>query len=226
VSLDVIFAVPGQTLALLTDDLAHVLAYAPAHLSTYCLTYEERTPFFSMKQKGKLHAVSEDDEVEMYTLVQDRCQSAGYHHYEISSFARPGFLSRHNANYWKGVPYLGLGAGAHSYVNEPAWGMRWSNERSPRRYMERARMNGAARAVEETLTYEQAQGEFMFLNLRQRDGFLPAAFAQRFGVNVYETFPSVDVLIADGLLVQEKERIKLSKRGLLLADSVFALFFA
>jgi oxygen-independent coproporphyrinogen III oxidase len=226
VSLDLIFAVPGQTLALLADDLTQAFAYAPPHLSTYCLTYEERTPFFSMKQKGKLHAVSEDDEVEMYTLVQDRCKGAGYHHYEISSFARPGFLSRHNANYWQGVSYLGLGAGAHSYVHEPAWGTRWSNERSPRRYMERAPGSGAARAVEETLTCEQAQGEFMFLNLRQRDGFLPAAFTQRFGIDLYATFPCIDTLLADGLLVQEEERIKLSERGLLLADSVFALFFA
>ena len=225
VSLDLIFAVPGQTLASLADDLTHAFAHAPTHLSTYCLTYEERTPFFVMKKKGKLHAVSEDDEVEMYTLVQERCIRAGYSHYEISSFARPNFPSRHNANYWNGSSYLGLGAGAHSYANEPEWGTRWSNERSPRRYVEYALTRGDASSIEETLTREQAMGEFMFLNLRQLSGFFPQTFAERFGVDLHATFPQVDTLIADGLLTQVAGSIKLSERGLLLADSVFAVFF-
>ena len=225
VSLDLIFAVPGQTLDMLADDLSHVVAYAPTHLSTYCLTYEENTPFFSMKKKGKLQAVSEDEEVEMYTLLQERCTGAGYSHYEISSFAQPEFRSRHNSNYWNGVSYLGLGAGAHSYANEPEWGTRWSNERSPGRYMEKAFTCGEARSVEEVLTRSQAMGEFMFLNLRQLEGFLPSAFAERFGVDLHATFPQVDTLIADDLLTQQDGKIKLSERGLLLADSVFASFF-
>lgn len=225
VSLDLIFAVPGQTLDMLADDLSQAVAYAPTHLSTYCLTYEERTPFFSMRERGKLHPVSEDDEVEMYALVQEQCKRAGYRHYEISSFARPEFTSRHNANYWQGVSYLGLGAGAHSYANEPAWGKRWSNERHPRRYMERALTGGEANDGEERLTREQALGEFMFLNLRQLEGFLPIAFAGRFGVDLHTTFPQVNTLIADGLLTEKKGKIKLSERGLFLADSVFASFF-
>jgi len=225
VSLDLIFAVPGQTRELLADDLAHTFAYAPTHLSTYCLTYEERTPFFAWKEKGKLHPVSEDDEAEMYALVQEQCTRAGYHHYEISSFARPGLTSRHNANYWRGVSYLGLGAGAHSYVNEPDWGKRWSNEHHPRRYMDHALTSGDANSVEESLTREQAMGEFVFLHLRQLKGFLPAAFVERFGADLRETFSHIDTLIADGLLTQEEGRIKLSERGLFLADSVFASFF-
>lgn len=225
VSLDLIFAVPGQTLTLLEDDLTQALAYTPTHFSTYCLTYEERTPFFSMKQKGKIHAVSEDDEVEMYTLVQSCCRRAGYQHYEISSFARPGFQSRHNSNYWKGVSYLGLGAGAHSFVNEPEWGKRWNNERLPRRYMDQALTKGNTASVEETLTREQAMGEFMFLHLRQLDGFLPSTFTERFGVDLREAFPQIDTLLTDGLLTQEEGRIKLSERGLFLADSVFGEFF-
>jgi oxygen-independent coproporphyrinogen-3 oxidase len=225
VSLDLIFAVPGQTLDALADDVTQALTYAPTHFSTYCLTYEERTPFFSMRAKGELHPVSEDEEVEMYALVQERCKRAGYRHYEISSFAQPGFRSRHNANYWNGINYLGLGAGAHSYANEPNWGRRWSNERNPRRYMEQALTQGETRSVEETLTRAQAMGEFMFLNLRQLDGFAVPTFTARFGVDIHTTFPQVDTLIADGLLTQEEERIKLSEKGLLLADSVFASFF-
>ena len=225
VSLDLIFAVPGQTLEMLADDLSHVVAYAPTHLSTYCLTYEEHTPFFSMKKKGKLQPVSEDAEVEMYSLLQEWCKGAGYRHYEISSFAQPEFRSRHNSNYWQGISYLGLGAGAHSYANEPEWGTRWSNERSPRRYMEKSFTRGDARSVEEVLTRSQAMGEFMFLNLRQLEGLLSEAFAERFGVNLHAAFPQVDRLITDGLLIQEEGRVKLSERGLFLADSVFAEFF-
>ncbi len=225
VSLDLIFAVPGQTLDMLADDVAQAVAYAPTHLSTYCLTYEERTPFFSMRKKGKLQAVSEDEEVEMYALVQELCKRAEYDHYEISSFARPDFTSRHNANYWKGISYLGLGAGSHSYANEPDWGKRWSNERSPRRYMEKAVLPGDAKNAEETLTRAQAMSEFVFLNLRQLEGFLPAAFAERFGVDLRETFPQVDTLVTDGLLTQDEGKIKLSERGLFLADSIFASFF-
>ena len=221
VSLDLIFAVPGQTRELLSDDLAHVFAYGPTHVSTYCLTYEERTPFFTWREKGTLHPVSEDDEVEMFTLVQEQCRRAGYHHYEISSFARPGFRSRHNSNYWQGGSYLGLGAGAHSYANEPAWGRRWNNERHPRRYIERALTRGDAVSIEETLSCEQAMGEFLFLQLRQLTGFFPSAFAERFGVELHETFPH----LSEGLLTQEEGKIKLSEHGLLLADSVFSSFF-
>jgi oxygen-independent coproporphyrinogen-3 oxidase len=225
VSLDLIFAVPGQTLASLADDVAQALTYAPTHFSTYCLTYEERTPFFSLRAKGKLQPVSEDEEVEMYALVQAQCKRAGYEHYEISSFARPEFRSRHNANYWNGISYLGLGAGAHSYANEPDWGKRWRNERNPRRYMEKELTYGEATSVAETLTRAQALGEFMFLQLRQLEGFAVSTFATRFGVDLLATFPQVETLIADGLLTEEAGRIKLSERGLFLADSVFAEFF-
>ena len=225
VSLDLIFAVPGQTLDMVADDVSQAVVHAPTHLSTYCLTYEERTPFFSMRKKGQLRAMSEDEEVEMYALVQERSKGAGYSHYEISSFAQPEFRSRHNSNYWQGVNYLGLGAGAHSYASEPDWGKRWSNERSPRRYMDRALTNGDTASEEETLTREQAMGEFMFLNLRQLSGFYPQAFVERFGVDLHATFPQMDTLIVDGLLTQEDGKIKLSERGLFLADSVFASFF-
>lgn len=225
VSLDLIFAVPGQTLDMLANDVSQAVAYAPTHLSTYCLTYEEHTPFFSMREKGKLQPVSEEDEVEMYALVREQCNRAGYDHYEISSFAQPECRSRHNANYWNGVSYLGLGAGAHSYANEPDWGKRWSNERNPRRYMEKAVTQGEAKSIVETLTRAEAMGEFMFLNLRQLDGFPSTAFAARFGVDVHATFPQVEKLIGDGLLTQEEGQIKLSEQGLFLADSVFAEFF-
>ena len=223
-SMDVIFAVPGQTVAMLADDLALVHDHALAHLSTYSLTYEENTPFFVMKKKGKLQPVEEDEEVAMYSLIQERCAAAGYRHYEISSFARPGFSAHHNTNYWNGTSYLGLGAGAHSFSAASAWGTRWSNERSPRRYMEKALAHGDATTTVETLTRVQAMGEFVWLNLRQLQGFAPAAFVERFRVGFDEQFPHVADLLAEGLLTSASGRITLSPQGLLLADTIFASF--
>jgi oxygen-independent coproporphyrinogen III oxidase len=223
-SMDVIFAVPGQTVAMLADDLALAHGYALEHLSTYSLTYEEHTPFFVMKKKGKLQPVEEDEEVDMASLIEERCAAAGYRHYEISSFARPGFSAHHNANYWNGTSYLGLGAGAHSFSAASAWGTRWSNERSPRRYIEKALTHGNTTTAVETLTRVQAMGEFVWLNLRQLQGFAPAVFVERFGVAFDEQFPHVVDLLAEGLLTIDSRRITLSPQGLLIADTIFASF--
>jgi oxygen-independent coproporphyrinogen-3 oxidase len=223
-SLDLIFAVPGQTLPMLESDLSQALSCAPEHISLYNLTYEENTPFFAMRQKGQLQPVDEDDEVAMYALVREQCIAEGYQHYEISNFARPGFSSRHNAHYWTGSSYLGLGAGAHSFAREPGWGRRWGNEKNPKTYLKKALSDGNARSFGETLTRAQALGEFVFLNLRQLDGFAAMAFVERFGVRLEHEFPHVPELLAEGLLVEEGGRIKLTPRGLLIADTVFASF--
>jgi oxygen-independent coproporphyrinogen-3 oxidase len=224
-SLDLIFAVPGQTLPMLESDLAQALLWLPEHISLYNLTYEENTPFFTMRQKGQLQPVDEDEEVAMYTLIREQCTARGYQHYEISNFARPGFSSHHNANYWRGGSYLGLGAGAHSFVPEPGWGRRWSNERNPKLYMNKALAGENARSFTETLTRTQARGEFIFLNLRRLDGFSPAAFAERFAASLVEEFPHVNDLIAEGLLTDEAGQIRLTPQGLLVSDTIFASFF-
>jgi oxygen-independent coproporphyrinogen-3 oxidase len=178
-----------------------------------------------MKQKGQQRPVDEDDEVAMYALVQECCTAKGYQQYEISNFARPGFSSRHNRNYWRGGSYLGLGAGAHSFVREPNWGKRWSNEKNPKVYVKKALAEGNAQSFQETLTRTQALGEFVFLGLRQLDGFMPAAFTERFAVSLTEAFPHVTDLVTEGLLREEGGRIKLTPQGLMIADTVFASFF-
>jgi len=224
-SLDLIFAVPGQTLPMLENDLVRALSWLPEHISLYNLTYEENTPFFTMKQKGQLQPVDEDDEVAMYTLIREQCTAKGYRHYEISNFARPGFSSRHNANYWQGGSYLGLGAGAHSFVPELGWGKRWSNEKNPKLYMTKALTGGDARSFTETLTRTQARGEFIFLNLRQLDGFSPAVFVERFGARLVEEFPHVSDLIGEELLTEEDGKLRLTPQGLLVSDTIFSSFF-
>ena len=223
-NIDIMFAVPGQTATLLADDLSRAFSCTPEHISIYNLTYEEHTPFFSQRQKGQLQPVAEDAEVGMYGQIQSACRAHDYLHYEISNFARCGFSSQHNTRYWTGESYLGLGAGAHSFAHELDWGMRWSNERIPRIYMDKALSGASTHSFEETLTRDQAVGEFLFLNLRQLNGFEPQAFTRRFGIDLLETFPQVTDFMSEGLLQEEAGRLKLTAEGLLVADTIFATF--
>ncbi|HVN87478.1 MAG TPA: radical SAM family heme chaperone HemW [Candidatus Binatia bacterium] len=223
-NLDLIFAVPGQTLDEWESDLRAAIALSPDHISAYNLTFEEGTAFHAMRAKGQLRQAPEEIEVAMFTRTREVLAAAGYAPYEISNFARRGRECRHNLNYWCGGSYLGVGAGAHSFAGTAQPGRRWSNERNPTVYLERVAQYGHARAFEETLALAQARGEFVFLNLRLRSGFRAADFASRFGIEFLSAFPHASALQADGLLQLRDEAWQLSERGLLLADSVFATF--
>lgn len=223
VNLDLIFAVPGESRHDWEEDVAEMLALAPEHISAYNLTYEAGTPFHTLRARGALTPLGEDDELWMYQHARAAFAAAGYEQYEISNFARPGREARHNSSYWRGIDYLGLGAGAHSYASVPAFGTRWSNERLPDRYLAGVR-RGDAVATRETLSFDIAAGEFMFLGLREMRGIDPAAFAVRFGDTVEHVHPEIEGLRRDGFLVERAGRLALSERGLLVADAVFAAF--
>ena len=223
-SLDLIFAVPGQTLADWEDDLGAALALAPEHVSAYGLTYEPGTPFHSWRASGRLRPVDEDGEAAMAERTIERLAAAGYERYEISSFARPGFASRHNTSYWDGSDYLGVGAGAHSFSAEPAPGRRWANERLPERYVSAVREGGTAVATEERLGAAQARSEFCFTGLRQRVGIDLERFRRRFGIELDAAFPHLERLVADGLVEASGQRMRLTARGFRFADSVAASF--
>ena len=242
-NVDLIFSVPGQTLDMLDRDLERLFACGPEHIALYGLTYEENTPFFAMRAQGRLRPVDEETEAAMYARVLETCAAHGYEHYEISNFAQPGRASRHNLRYWRGGSYLGVGAGAHSFLpgkhgsdspkpdspetdaRSGRWGRRWSNVRSPRAYMDAALGQGSAVESVEELTEEQACGEFVFLNLRQSAGVPLGAFAARFGRPFFARFPHATQLVTDGVLECAADRVTLSRRGLFVADSVFATFF-
>lgn len=224
-NIDLIFGVPNQTTDVLARDLKQVFGCEPEHISMYGLTYEENTPFYAMRQKGVLQAVDEETEIAMYAQVQAACAAHGYERYEISNFARPGYASRHNLRYWQGGAYLGLGAGAHSFACTSGWGTRWSNIRNPKTYMDRSLSTGRADHYVEQLTKEQARGEFLFLNLRQRDGMSLSGFTRRFGQSFFAQFPHATDLLSEGLLTQGTGKVRLTPKGLLVADSVFASFF-
>ena len=145
--------------------------------------------------------------------------------YEISNYAPPGHEARHNLTYWRGQSYLGIGAGAHSFARDGAGGRRWWNERMPARYSAAALAGGIAEAGSETVDAAIAAGEFVFLNLRLREGFALSDFEARFGVSFDARFGAQTADLFDAeLLLREDGRIRLSDRGLELADSVFAEF--
>jgi oxygen-independent coproporphyrinogen-3 oxidase len=223
-SLDLIFGVPGGTVAEWEADLAAALALRPPHVSAYSLTYEEATPFFAWRAKGRIAPVGEDDEAAMAEATGDALEAAGLARYEISSWARPGYESRHNLAYWDGSDYLGIGAGAHSFAATPAPGQRFANERLPARYVAAVAATGTAVANEEWLTETQARAEFCFTGLRQVAGVDTAAFRERFGCDVEAAFPHVARLVADDLVERAGGRLRLTARGLRFADTVAARF--
>jgi oxygen-independent coproporphyrinogen-3 oxidase len=224
VSLDLIFAVPGETPAEWEQDLAAAIGLAPTHVSAYSLTYEDGTPFHAWRARGRLVPVAHDDEALMAEAAVNRLEAAGYAHYEISSYARPGYAGRHNIAYWDGADYLGIGAGAHSFSREASPGRRWMNERLPDRYLDAVHAVGTAVASEERLTEAEARGEFCFCGLRQAAGVNVVAFRSRFGVALDEAFPHVAGLVADGLLESTPGRLRLTATGLRYADTVSATF--
>lgn len=223
-SLDLIFAVPGETRAEWEEDLVTAVALQPAHVSAYNLTYEVGTPFHAWRGRGRLIPVDEDTEAAMAETTLEMLEPAGWARYEISSFARPGHASRHNLAYWSGADYLGLGAGAHSFSAAPLPGRRWMNERQPERYMTAARTGGSAVASEERRSEGQARAEFCFCGLRQIAGVDTGAFRLRFGLDLSAAFPHVPALVADGLVEARGSRLRLTPRGLRFADAVSATF--
>jgi len=224
VNLDLMFAVPGQTVQEWDADLATAVALRPTHISAYNLTYEDDTAFTAWRRSGALVPVPEEAEVAMFARVRTLLPAHGYAQYEISNYAAAGHECAHNLNYWRAGDYLGIGAGAHSYLRDGEHGRRWGNEKIPGRYLERMRKDRQARASEETLSPEQARGEFVFLGLRCRDGIEGATFERRFGLDLVRAFPHLEVFMRDGRLEHVDGRWRLTERGLLFADSIFATF--
>jgi oxygen-independent coproporphyrinogen-3 oxidase len=229
VNLDLIFAVPGQQVEHVRQDIAEAVALGPDHISAYNLTFEEGTPFFVEMTRGRIRPLATDEQAAMYGLVRTELPQRGYPMYEISNYAPNGHESRHNLSYWRAENYLGVGAGAHSCAVDEIFyqGRRWWNERLPLRYMARVNAGGIAESGSELLERSILEAEFVFLNLRLREGFTLAEFAQRFEETFDDRFGSVAIpLLGGGLLSREQGRISLTDRGVEIADSVFAEFIA
>ncbi len=226
-NLDLIYGSPCQSLSDLRADLAEALSFQPPHLSAYNLTIEEGTPFHRQYQAGSLRPLDEETEVAMTELIEETLSRAGLERYEISNYARAGFHSRHNLNYWQGGDYLGIGAGAHSFLRKQengVFGYRWHNERHPGRYMEKVRRTGEVVVEREDADLTKAAGEFMFLGLRTMRGVSVDEFSLRFGKNPQEFYPQIGDLLEGGLMEEKAERLRLTRRGFLVANSIFVNF--
>jgi oxygen-independent coproporphyrinogen-3 oxidase len=226
-SLDLIYANPGQSLRDLEADLNEALAFHPPHLSAYNLTFEEGTPFHHEYRAGRIKSLSEEAEIAMAELIEEKLRDAGLHRYEISNYARPGAYSRHNVNYWRGGDYLGLGAGAHSYKRsdgDPVFGRRWSNETNPGRYMTLVRDTGQAIVAQEKINRTKAAGEFMFMGLRMIDGVSSESFRSRFDQTPWEFYPRIAHWMEGKLMEARNGHLRLTRKGLMLANSIFVDF--
>jgi oxygen-independent coproporphyrinogen III oxidase len=226
-SLDLIYANPGQTVRDLEKDLDIALSLQSPHLSAYNLTIEEGTPFHHEYRCGNLQLLGEEEEIAMVDLVEKKLGDAGLQRYEISNYARPGFHSRHNLNYWQSGDYLGIGAGAHSYqtgLADGIYGRRWWSEKSPARYMNRIKESGQAVTDTEDSALTKAAGEYMFCGLRLTEGVSLNAFAARFGENIERLYPAIVDWVGEGLMELHGDHLRLTRRGLLVANSIFIHF--
>jgi oxygen-independent coproporphyrinogen-3 oxidase len=221
ISIDLIFSLPGQSIADFKQTLKTALSLELPHYSGYSLIIEPKTVFYNLMTKGKLHTPGEDTEAEMYELLMDEMETNGYRQYEISNFSRTGFESRHNLTYWNNEEYFGFGAGAHSYVG----GYRRANAGPLKKYMDMIR-NGKLPVFDENLvTKAEQMEEEMFLGLRKTDGISISKFYSKFGQDPTSLFHNeVTDLVQKGLLNVNAQHIYLTKRGRFLGNEVFQSF--
>ena len=217
-NLDLMLGLPGQTAAQWGDTLRRAIALAPEHLSCYSLILEEGTPLFASVQAGTCAPLPDEDAMEEMDALTDRLtREAGYAHYEVSNYARPGRQCRHNVVYWECLPYLGVGLGAHSDLD----GKRFYNPADWEAYLRMAEEGGAARAAEGANTREDRMFERMMMGLRQVRGVDAARFARDFGTEIARVWPeTVAEMTRGGLMACNKERIFLTARGMQVMNGV------
>lgn len=221
VSMDLIYGLPGESLAELERDLEAMVALEPEHISIYGLQLEEGTAFAKMQEMGRLMLPDDDTVERMYDTMTAFLPAHGYARYEISNFAKPGFESRHNLSYWQDVPYLGVGAAAHSYLE----GQRYENVREIPAYIEGIRTGKGVRRQEETMTREIAMEEFAFLALRTARGIDRARFARRFGVPLEAVYAdAIAKLKRQGLLEADEAGVHLTPLGMKYGNMAFEEF--
>lgn len=217
VSLDLIFGVPGQTLAQWQADLHQALALAPDHVATYGLTYEKGTPLWKQRRAGKVQSLDEDTELTLYATAIDTLSGAGFEHYEISNFARPGRRCRHNQVYWANHAYFGFGMGAARYVN----GRRELNTRDLQEYLRRTLSGESAIFQSEELGPEERARETMAVQLRRAEGIDRGAFRAQTGHDLDALAGAAIVRHVElGLLADKSSSVSLTRRGKYVADKV------
>ncbi len=221
ISFDLMYGLPGQTMAQWDETLERAFSFGMPHFSAYSLIIEPKTVFYNLMVKGKLNTVTEDLEGDMYERLMSEMEKHGLHQYEISNFAKPGHESRHNLLYWDNEEYIGVGAGAHGYVN----GVRYSNHGPLKKYMEPLEL-GERPVLDATHVSIKAQmEEEMFLGLRKTAGVDIAHFEEKFGAPLETVYGEIlQKEQAKGNLAVEQGRVKLTHKGRFVGNEVFEQF--
>lgn len=218
-SVDLMYALPGETTDRVLADVRGLLAWQPEHLSCYALAIEPGTPLAEQQARGAVSEVPDEEQAEQYHALRSAMLAAGWHHYEISNFARPGRECRHNLNYWRGGEYAGCGPAAHGHFA----GRRHSNVEDLEAYVRRMAEVGTARDFEEELAPEAKARETLIVWLRLLDGVELAAFRQQTGFDAVALGgAALERFVAQGLLVLTEDRLRLAVRALFVSDRVFA----
>lgn len=223
INVDLISAIPGQTVESWEKTLCDVLELQPEHLSAYSLIIEEGTPFAKLYgencEKEKM-LPDEEAERQMYHITDSILQKAGYHRYEISNYAKEGYECRHNLGYWERVPYLGIGLGAASLTEE---NVRYNNETDLEKYIKHSSNLNLVQKNVEALTLAEQMEEFIFLGLRKVRGISIVEFEELFGTSLDETCGAgIEKMIAEGFLTEGKGLLRLTDAGIDVSNQVFA----
>lgn len=224
ISLDLMSALPGQSLEDYMENVEEILALYPEHISSYSLIVEEGTPFYELYAEGKEKENDlppEETDRAMYVYTKMRLKQAGYERYEISNYAKPGYESRHNSSYWIGTEYLGVGLGASSLFTNA----RYHNETDLNTYMEAVEAGRDIRLDLERLVLEEQMEEFMILGLRMMRGVSRTEFQNRFGKPIETVYGNaLNKLEKQGLLERKGDRIALTEPGIDVSNQVFVEF--
>lgn len=221
VSIDLMFGIPGQTMAQWEETIRGAVALRPEHISCYTLMYEEGTALTLLRDKGVIAEADDDENAAMYDILRRLLREEGYEHYEISNFALPGYRSLHNYSYWTGLPYLGLGPSAHSYDGKR---IRRANPADLHGYLSRfapaeEETSGGCFCEEERLTYEELREEYILTRMRTACGIELADFTTRFGERAAARLRRNAENAHEGALNITEKSISLSESGILTCDA-------
>lgn len=223
INIDLMIGIPGQKIGDLKNTLQDIIKLEPEHISVYSLIIEENTPIEKMLENGEIKLPDEDLERNMYWYVKNTLELNGYNHYEISNFAKLGKESRHNLNCWNQEEYIGFGVAAHSYLND----IRFSNTINVEEYIQHIENNRKEEniQIEESQSLEDKKNEFMMLGFRKIQGVDIARFKEKFIDNpIFLYRENLNKLVEEGLIEVDLNHIKLTNKGIDLANLVFEEF--
>lgn len=225
ISIDLIYGLPGQTLAQWSRDVDEALSLPVQHLSAYALIYEEGTQLWRLREQGSVREAEDELSLAMFECLIDKACSAGFEHYEISNFARPGMRSRHNSGYWDDVPYLGVGPGAHSFNGVSR---RWNNP-DLNAYVKAHGLTECCHLYgDELLTEDMLHNETVMKRLRTCEGIDLVSFEKRFGERSrHELLLNARPYINKGelLLSDDNKKLRLSRSGIFISDGIMSALF-